>query len=371
MDQMRITAFNRKDRMRRFISSMAGALVLAGLMLPTVIPGSATAGSRSDSEDMVFAYAPESDRLVFGGVGYVNTIHQDMNHPDKSILYVQDVKTGTKTKVFEAAGRYLGNPQVSPSGATIAVRVSNEYRFHHARLLVLTADGKEITSFAQGREFSWSPDSRFLAYTTGDVEGTYTLRSTGTWLYDQRLKTAQKIFDRGHYLAWSQSDNSLYIWDESAGTQHILRYDPLTQNVRETRRHGISFSPTGRYYHGARPSGGGIVDVYDAKTDQPVLSQRPRIARLLRTARIIGWAPEGDRLVLEVYRQDLRTEEYPLGRFDTVLYDVTHDIARIVQDDSVIGWQNGQAIVHDRGKFKKQLFSSLPLLLEEPETPAP
>lgn len=249
------------------------------------------------------------------------------------------------------------------------MQVSQEEGFRHARLLVLTADGKGITSFAQGREFSWSPDSRFLAYTTGDWVGVDTFRSAGTWLYDQRLNMSKKIFDKGEYLAWSQSDNSLYIWDAFDGNRHILRYDPITQKVVETNYHGISFSPTGRYYHGTRSYGIGTVDVFDSKTNQPFLSHRPRIAALMRTARIVGWAPEGDVLVLNVYRQDLRSEEYPLGRFDTVLYDVAHDIARVIQDDSVIGWQNGQAIVHDRGKFSKRPLASLPLLPETPERP--
>jgi WD40 repeat protein len=352
--------------MRRFIFCIAPALALAGFVFVGMTAGIATAGSRIDSEDMVFSYAPESDHLVFGGVGYDSTLHEDMNHPDKSILYVQDLKTGTKTKVFEAASQYLGNPQVSPSGATIAVQASQDDRFTNPRLLVLTADGKEITSFAQGREFSWSPDSRFLAYTTGDVERIYTMRSTGTWLYDQRGKTTRKIFDKGHYLAWSQSDHSLYIWDESDARRHILRYDPITQKVVETNFHGISFSPTGRYYHGTRSSGIGTVDVFDSKTNQPFLSHRPRIAALMHSARIVGWAPEGDVLVLEANRQELRSEEHPLSRFDTVLYDVAHDIARVIPDDSVIGWQNGQAIVHDRGKFSKRALTALPLLPEKP-----
>lgn len=355
--------------MRQFIHRIPGALTLAGFMLVGMTAGFATAGSRIDSEDMVFSYAWESDRLVFGGLGYVHTIHQDRYHPDKSTLYVQDLKTGTKTKVFEAVSGYVGNPQVSSSGTAIAVQISQDERFINPRLLVLSIDGKEVTSFAQGREFSWSPNSRFLAYTTGDVEGLYTIHPTGTWLYDQRLKMTRKIFDKGDYIAWSQSDNSLYIWDESDGDLHILRYDPLTQQVVETNYHGISFSPTGRYYHGTRSHGIGTVDVFDTQTNQPFLSHRPRIAALMPSARIVGWVPEGDVLVLEVNRQELRSEAYPHGRLDTVLYDVAHDIARIIHDDSVIGWQQGQAIVYDRGKFTKRALTSLQLLPDKPEKP--
>lgn len=356
--------------MRRRMFCIANALTLAGFMLVNMMPGIATAGSRIDSEDMVFSYARESDRLVFGGLGYIHTIRQDSNHPDKSALYVQDLKTGTKTKVFEAVSGYVGNPQVAPSGTATAVQVSQDERFINPRLLVLSADGKKITSFAHGREFSWSPNSRFLAYTTGDVEGIYTIHPTGTFFYDQCLEMTIKIFDKGDYLSWSQSDDSLYIWDESDGDLHVWRYDPLTQKVVETNYNGISFSSTGRYYHGTRSHGIGTVDVFDTQMNQPFLSHRPRIAALLPSARIVGWAPEGDVLVLEVKRQELRSEDYPQGRLDTVLYDVPHDIARIIPDDSVVGWLQGRAIVHDRGKFPKRLLTTLPFLPETPERPA-
>lgn len=363
--------------MRPFIHCIPGALTIVGFMLVSLLPGIVAAGSRLGSEDMVFSYARESDRLVFGGVSYAIHTHFDTDHPDRAILYMQDLKTGAKTKVFEVLNGILGNSAIAPSGTTIAVQV-NDYRGDvsaNPRLLVLTAEGKEITAFAKSRDFSWSPDSQVLAYTTGDWVGVDTFQSTGTWLYDQRLKTTRKIFAKGNYLAWSQSDNSLYIWDESyweesGGDLHILRYDPLTQKVVETNYHGIYFSPSGRYYHGAiQLYGGGASDVFDTQTNQPFLSHRPRIAALMPSARIVGWAPEGDVLVLEVNRQELRSEAYPQGRLDTVLYDVAHDIIRTVPDDSVIGWQHGQAILHARGKFTKRPLSSLPLLPERPEKP--
>ncbi|HJS67717.1 MAG TPA: hypothetical protein VJ760_10370 [Nitrospiraceae bacterium] len=362
--------------MKRLIPLIIGGLTFALLLLPRLSSGVAEAGSRLGNDDMVFSYSGETDRLVFGGLGYVHTIHQDRYHPAKSILHVQDLKTGAKIKVFEAASGYIGTPKISPSGTTIAVQISEDERFTNRRLLVLTADGKEITSFVQVRHYAWSPDSRFLAYTTGDIEAIYTIYPTGTWLYDQHLKTTRKIFDTGDYVAWSQSDNSLYIWDESyweesGGDRHILRYDPRTQKVVETNYHGIYFSPSGRYYHSALPPNGvGTFEVFDTQTNQPFLSHRPRIAALLPSARVVGWAPEGEVLILEVNRQDLRSENFPQGRFDTVLYDVAHDIARVIPDDSVIGWQNGQAILHARGKFTKRPLATLPLLPETPETPA-
>lgn len=115
--------------MRGFILYIARALALAGVMVVGITVGIAAAESRLGSEDLVFSYSRESDCVVFGGLGFVADSEEAMNHPDRSTLYVQDLKTGAKTKVFEAASQYLGNPQVSPSGATIAVQVSQEEGF--------------------------------------------------------------------------------------------------------------------------------------------------------------------------------------------------------------------------------------------------
>ena len=357
--------------MQRLVPRMAGILALVGLMFHGMTPGSASAESRSGNEDMVFSYSIGSDRLLFNGMGQLSDVQSGVGQPESFILYMQDLKTGAKTKVFEVLNGILGNSAISPSGTTIAVQV-NDYRGDvsaNPRLLVLTPEGKEITAFAKSRDFAWSPDSRFLAYTAGEWVSTYTFQSSGTWLYDQTFKTTTKIFDTGDFVAWSPADKSLYIWSWPSGVR-ILRFDPRTQQVMETKQRGIFFSPSGRYYHASIPKyNEGSVEVYDAQSNQPVLSHRPRLASVLPPARIVGWASEGDVLILEVNRQDLASEQYPQGRVDTVLYDVAHDIARVIVDDSVIGLQHGQAILHDRGKFTKRPLSSLPLLPERPEKP--
>ena len=112
------------------------------------------------------------------------------------------------------------------------------------------------------------------------------------------------------------------------------------------------------------------MEVYDAQSHQPLLSHRPLIAHILPNARIVGWASDGNVLILEVFIQGPITEEHPQGRVHTVLYDVDHDIARIVFDDAVVGWQNGQAIVREQEKFSKRSLPSLPLLPAKAQSPA-
>ncbi|MBH0178742.1 MAG: hypothetical protein HP491_12965 [Nitrospira sp.] len=358
--------------MQRLLFRHAGPLALVGLIVLGMTPGKVSADSRLGGEDMLFSYSRETDRLVFGEPGQLSDAQSGLNRPDRSILYMQDLKTGARTKVFEVLNGDLGISAISPSGSIIAVQIYVHQGDFSAnpRLLVLTAEGKEIAAFPQSRDFSWSPDSRFLAYTTGDWEGGYTFRSSGTWVYDQTFKTTTKIFDTGDFVAWSPSDNSLYIADDSSGDREIRRYDPRTQAVIQTNRLGIFFSPSGRYYHTGIPRDGGAgVEVHDAQTNQPVLSHRPRLTSVLPHARIVGWASEGEMLILEVFSQGPKTKEYPQGRVDSVLYDVAHDIARVITDDSVIGWQHGQAILHARGKFTKRPLSSFPLLPERPEKP--
>lgn len=331
--------------------------------------------SRLGGEDGLFSYAGVSDRLVFSGYGgQRNDFAWDMNPPDKNTLYMQDLTTGAKSKLFEPMNGWLHHYSLAPSGTSIAVQANYERDAHlNPRLLVLTPEGKEITAFARTYDFAWSPDSRFLAYTTGVRDGVEIL-GTGTWLYDQQSRSTRKIYDKGDFVAWSPTDHNLYIWSWtfSATSQNVFRFDPRIQKPIATKLHGISFSPTGRYYHTGFPRyGEGRVEVYDAESNQPLLSHRPRIAGVLPNCRIVGWASDTDVLILEAYNQGRITPEYPQGRIDTVLYDVTNDIARIIHDDAVIGWQNGQAIVHNRGKFTKRSLASLPLLPENIEKPPP
>ena len=329
--------------------------------------GSAAAESRLGNEDLLFSYAREGDRLVFSGLGQLSDTTSGINPPDKNTLYVQDLKTGTKGKVFEVLNGALGYSALTASGTAIDVQVNYQTDTRlNPKLLVLTAEGKEITAFANSHDFSWSPDSRFLAYTTG-ISDHGEVRATGTWIYDQKLKSNRKIYDKGDFVAWSPADGNLYIWTFGNVDGPVLRFDPRTETPVQTRLKGIFFSPTGRYYHTAIPRyGEGGLEVHDAQSNQPILLHRSRIAKIVQRVRIVGWASDGDVLILELPNQGPITEQFPQGRIDTVLYDVAHDIARVIQDDSVIGWQNGQAIVHNRGKFSKRSISQIPLLQDKP-----
>jgi hypothetical protein len=286
---------------------------------------------------------------------------------------MQDMRTGVKLRVFEPMDGWLHNYSLAPPGTAIAVQVNYERDSHlNPRLLVLTADGKEIAAFAKTHDFAWSPDGRFLAYTTGIRDGVEIL-GTGTWLYDQQSRSTRKIHDKGDFVAWSPTDHNLYIWTWafSVINQYVFRFDPRNQTPIATNLHGIFFSPTGRYYHSGFPKHGeGRVEVYDTQSNQPLLAHRPRLARVLPNARIVGWASDTDVLILEVYNQGPITLAYQQGRIDSVLYDVAHDIARIIRDDAVIGWQNGQAILHNRGKFSKRALALFPLLPDRSEEPS-
>ena len=356
--------------MPRRLLSMTKHLALLGFILFGATVGIADAEIRTGGEDLVFSYSQSSDRMVFGGMTYAIHAHSNMEHPDASILYIQEMKTGGKKKVFKATNGTLGNPVFSPSGQYLAVLLylRQSEGLVNPNLLILTVNGQEIATFPQGHDLAWSPDSRFLAYTTGiPVAGE--VHGTGTWLYDQWLNQAKQVYDKGDFVTWSPTGESLLIWSWSNGT-HILRYDPRTDKIVETNFRGIFFSPTGHYYHSAIPKfNEGGVEVYDAQSNQPILRQRPRLESVLPSARIVGWAPEGDVLILEVNRQDLMSEALPDGRVDTVLYDVAHNIARIIEDDGVIGWQNGSAILHNKGKFTKRPLGTIPILPEQAAKP--
>ena len=296
-----------------------------------------------------------------------------MNPPDKNTLYMQDLRTGVKSKVFEATNGWLHNYSLTPPGTAIAVQVNHERDAHlNPRLLVLPR-GKRSPRL---HKLMISPGVQTAGFSPIRPEsattGKFSERARGSMT--SNCARLERFMTKGILWAWSPTDHNLYIWTWtfSVINQHVFRYDPSNQTPIATNLHGIFFSPTGRYYHTGFPRyNEGRVEVYDAQSNQPLLSHRPRIARVLPNARIVGWASDTDVLILEVYNQGPITPEYPQGRFDTVLYDVTNDIARIIRDDAVIGWQDGQAIVHNRGKFSKRPLALFPLLPDQTEEPSP
>ena len=358
--------------MVRHVLRITKPLVMVAFV-PLIVSASilTLAEGRLGGEDVLNSYSGLADRVAFGGSTRGSEVHTGLE-PDPTIAWMQDLRTGRKIKLLDIASGQIGRLAMSPSGDSVAVQiyVRQGELSANRRLIVLNAEGRELASFDQSRDFCWSSDSQFLAYTTS-ISDAGEARSTGTWIYDQKMKTTRNILSNGDFVAWSPIDNSLFIWSYSSGV-NVLRYDPGTQRMMAINRRGIFLSPTGRYYHTQIPRfNEGSVEVDDVQSNQPILRQRPRISSILSNSRIVGWASEGDILILEVFNQGPITEAYPQGRVDTVLYDVVHDTARVIEDDSVIGWQNGQAVVHDGGKFTKRSLQSLPLLPEQAKPPQP
>lgn len=82
--------------MLRRMLDIAVSLALGGFILLDLTFGHAAGGVRLGGEDVVSSYSSQSDRVAFSG-----TAQEGDEQPKRTILYMKDLKTGTKTKVFE------------------------------------------------------------------------------------------------------------------------------------------------------------------------------------------------------------------------------------------------------------------------------
>src|SRR5262245_55663597 len=119
MGRIAIFALDAEVQMLRRIIYIAVSLTSGGVILLNLTFGNAVAGVRLGGEDVVSSYSSQSDRIAFSGPD-----QEGDEHPKRTILYMKDLKTGTKTKVFETTlNGELGAVGISPSGRAIAVQV--------------------------------------------------------------------------------------------------------------------------------------------------------------------------------------------------------------------------------------------------------
>lgn len=135
-------------------------------------------------------------------------------------------------------------PALAPGGRYVAfITCSSENK---GALNILTQDGHVLYKETEVYDFSWSPDGDALVYSRGDVCNYGTPeQSRGVYIYNVKTGGKKQIeADRARVaVRWMRSDNCIYI---DGGP--VIRYDPASEEKRNTEWLGLGLSPDGKYY---------------------------------------------------------------------------------------------------------------------------
>jgi hypothetical protein len=281
-------------------------------------------------------------------------------------VIVTDLKTRETREIYRPAAGQLFEMKVAPRTNYLAVR-ERVRQFEGMRvtlermtLHLLGPDGVELDAIDKVRDYSWSPDGRYLAYVTGDVvKKDSPFQNAVAWMLDIANRRRSKVTDNGYVVRWASFDGRLYIrkWDYTKNTlDDVVAYDPSTESLSVTGHHSMWFSPSGSYYYdpGPRLGQGRRQNVYAAASDAVLESKF--ISRLAYWSPI-EWAPDSDLLLLSgaERRPDARNGAGPLSTF---VFDPKADSASSlsIEPDQVVGWGDSAAtiLVETGGGISKQ-----------------
>jgi hypothetical protein len=160
---------------------------------------------------------------------------------DSMVFLYNFVKYNVQSSI---TGRYISICGNRMPDVAFIDNESVEYT-HVAVIIDLENDSKWTIQNVE--KVSWSPHHDLFAYIGGENihQGDY-YYSTGAWLVDPGSKEKNGIFiEQLHFddIYWRESDNNIYL--ESSG---VVKYDPLTKEIKKTPYRSCNISPDGKYY---------------------------------------------------------------------------------------------------------------------------
>ncbi len=189
--------------------------------------GDAVRVTRTAGAESEISWSPDSRRLVYAS---------DRDGTDH--LFTYDFATGQETPLTAGAGRDAA-PRFSPDGKWIAFeRDSKELRVIDptSKQEKLLATGVfDSPPFVDFRDFTWSPDSRFVAYLTADAKAFQNVRIVPVAGGESRTASFLANTNAGS-LSWSP-DGTLLTFTSAQRTEpgEVMRIDllPHTPKFRE------------------------------------------------------------------------------------------------------------------------------------------
>ncbi|MBI5235999.1 MAG: hypothetical protein HY886_07110 [Deltaproteobacteria bacterium] len=204
-------------------------------------------------------YDDGTNAFYFEGVVYNSWTnkHKAKDALSENSLYKYDFTTGVMSKIY-TDGRVA---PLAPEGTTLSASSlspdSNLIAFFDGiikgddvdhDLVVITKVGAVLHRVG-GRvlEYAWTGDSSKLVYSTGYRDWSTEANEIvpdGVWFYDLSTKTKTKIGEKGWDFVSVPYDDKVYFTNDVK----LLRYDPFTNAVEESKMEIANLSSDKRYY---------------------------------------------------------------------------------------------------------------------------
>jgi len=225
-------------------------------------------------------------------------------------LYVVDAE-GKKPRVLFADATWAnpGSPAFSPDGRRLAFDVKkDDETFSATRIFVIPAQGGSWTDLGPGAMPSWSADGNQIAFSHPQEGGVWVMNSDGTG----REKVADgwgiQWSPDGKWLAYTVPGN-IAVREVATGKTRLLW--PEGRSPFRSVRWNMTWSPDSRRIaFTAQPADAdGTTRVWElavVDVDDP----QHGLVRLYRARRMgadLAWHPKGDRLLVPLFDQVLKT----------------------------------------------------------------
>lgn len=180
-------------------------------------------------------------------------------------VYLYDIRTGEEKEAYQQRFGILhyNSASISPDSRYIGVidygggenfvqyqlKSQNYDTMPPIHLILLNIDPGELAyDFDKVLSYDWSPDGRYIAYTTYDLKDLdlYYRFPTGLWVYDFTTGDTIKVAEAARMIKWAKHDNCLYYYDNRL--QPVYCWNPEDKTTRVTEYHDIYFSSDGKYY---------------------------------------------------------------------------------------------------------------------------
>ncbi|MCA1650162.1 MAG: protein kinase [Acidobacteria bacterium] len=313
-----------KRRSRGVLFAAAGLVaagVLGGWLAASLRRAPATSPSTMSFRQLTELPGPET--------------HPDISPDGRQLIYVSSASGNKEVYLLRVGGDRAINltagsqadddqPAFSPDGESIAFHSSRE----GGGLFIMGATGESVRRVtAAGYDPAWSPDQRFLAYSTESVDDPYSRSQTAElWTVDVTSgKLTRLLAGDAVQPAWSPGGERIAYWANTTGQRDIWTVAagggaPVAVTQDGATDWAPQWSPDGTWLYFSSDRGGSM-NLWRVPIDPLTGLTRGDPEAVTRSVRAVGRvriARDGARLVAMAYERTTELSTYHIGPGDVV-----------------------------------------------------